>query len=94
MSQGMRKYFVASIKWTSFEDGGRKVIPKQGTRYCPLIRINDDGKNIDWSIDFVCPDFTQGSNIEFRFLVDKAPSDLIKKGIAMKYMKEIRRLLR
>lgn len=73
-------YFVAKIKWISFEKGGRRLLPKQGTRYCPLIRIKDSNKNFDWSIDFVCPDFMTTNEITFKFLVDNGPEYLTRIG--------------
>lgn len=75
----MERYFNASIKWISFRRGGRKKVPKEGSRYCPLIRMKEDGSYVDWSIDFICPDFAKSNYIVFKFLVDTAPSYLIKK---------------
>jgi len=74
----VEKYFEAIIKWISREDGGRKRLPRQGTRYCPIIRINEGEKFLDWSIDLICPDFSQSSKIEFKFLVDGAPIGLVE----------------
>ena len=53
----MEDKFVASIKWISHKKGGRKEEPKEGTRYCPLIRIYKVIGYEEWSIDFICPDF-------------------------------------
>ena len=68
-------YFRSTIQWLSQDDGGRKNIPSLGTRYCPLIKI--DGCKDAWSIDFICPDFTRTDKIQFSFLVDDAPKDMI-----------------
>lgn len=76
----MKKFFGANIKWISAEKGGRKNIPKEGTRYCPLIRINSVDSYVEWSIDMICPDFEKSSQIIFSFLVDTAPSEMVKKG--------------
>ena len=73
----MKTYFISQIEWVSFEKGGRRVIPPKGIRYCPIIMI--DGKEREkWSIDFVCPDFSETDLIEFSFLVDDAPTEKIK----------------
>lgn len=77
----MEEYFEALIKWISAEEGGRKELPRQGTRYCPIIRLTEEKNNVDWSIDFVCPDFSESSEIEFEFLADRAPRWLVKTGI-------------
>lgn len=79
----MRKYFIANIKWISFEKGGRKTLPREGTRYCPLVRMYKDNDVLDWSIDFICPNFYKTNSIKFKFLVENAPTDLIEKD--MKY---------
>lgn len=76
----MGRYFKAIISWIKFENGGRKNIPEQGTRYCPLIRIYKGQSHIEWSIDFICPDFTKTFNIEFKFLSDAAPTHMIQMG--------------
>ena len=75
----MKRYYVAAIKWISNDKGGRKSIPREGTRYCPLVRICKADSRVDWSIDFVCPDFSITNNIEFRFLVNDVPDNLIEK---------------
>ena len=72
--------FFANIKWVSSQSGGRKMPPKQGTRYCPLIRLEDKGNAMDWSIDCICPDFNNTDKIIFKFLVDNAPENLIIVG--------------
>ncbi len=76
----MKRYFQAGIVWISFDRGERKTLPNEGARYCPLIRMPKDEKYIDWSIDFICPDFTKSDNIVFQFLVDTAPSYLVRKN--------------
>lgn len=76
----MNKFFVASISWISFEEGGRKIIPPKGTRYCPLIHLNDEMYCADWSIDFICPNFSKTNVINFKFLAKNAPYHLIKRG--------------
>lgn len=79
----MKKYFISSIEWISYEKGGRKKLPVKGTRYCPLLRIYHNNVFEDWSMDFVCPDYTETDIIEFKFLVDDAPYELLK--ISEKY---------
>ena len=59
----MIKYYEARIEWIAHEQGGRKEIPPEGTRYCPLIKINGE----DCSIDFICPEFSVTSIIKFKF---------------------------
>lgn len=76
----MENYFIASIDWLSGEQGGRKAIPKEGTRYCPLLKISSDVDSMEWSIDFICPDFNETNIIKFKFLVNTAPSHLIEKN--------------
>ena len=72
----MKTYYISKIEWVSFEKGGRRVIPSKGTRYCPIIMLDDEeGKK--WSIDFICPDFNKTNLIEFSFLVDDAPTEKI-----------------
>lgn len=71
----MKKVFTANIKWKSYSEGGRKAVPEMGTHYCPLIRFEDNSK--EWSLDFICPNFQETSEIEFSFLVDSAPYDKI-----------------
>ena len=72
----MKVCFISKIEWVSFEKGGRRLIPPKGTRYCPIIMLDDEeGKK--WSIDFVCPDFSETDLIEFSFLVDDAPTEKI-----------------
>ena len=61
----MKRYYVADIEWISHDKGGRKSIPKEGTRYCPLIRICKEDSRVDWSIDFVCPDFSIEKNVSY-----------------------------
>ena len=73
----MKRYYIASVKWISLENGGRKM-PCKGTRYCPIIRLNQVNDYEDWSIDFICPDFSKESHIRFKFLVDNGPDHLIK----------------
>lgn len=74
----MKRYFTSSIKWISYEDGGRKKLPPKGIRYCPLLRINHNDDFEDWSIDFICSDYAKTDIIEFKFLVDDAPYELIE----------------
>ncbi len=69
----MNKDFISQIDWISYEEGGRKKIPSEGVRYCPLIRIGRAIGYDEWSIDFICPDFEETNLIKFRFLVDDAP---------------------
>lgn len=56
------------------------MIPQQGTRYCPLIQLEDGGNTMDWSIDCICPDWKNTDEIIFKFLVNNAPEDLIIVG--------------
>lgn len=69
----MKEYFISSINWMPREKGGREKIPPKGTRYCPMIRLCNNAKSEDWSIDFICPDFEKTDIIKFKFLVDDAP---------------------
>lgn len=76
----LKKYtsylFTATIKWLSSENGCRKKLPPEGTRFCPIIKLGEEEKK--WSIDFICPDFTKTDLIEFSFLVDDAPTDMVE----------------
>ena len=74
----MKKGFKAKINWMMHKDGGRKNLPSQGTRYCPLIQINSGEKQSVWSIDFVCPNFKETNIISFTFLVEDAPDELLE----------------
>lgn len=74
----MSNYFNASIVWKSFEEGGRRKIPMEGTRYCPLIHLLDEGKHVEWSIDFICPNFSETNIITFCFVAEEAPYDLLQ----------------
>ena len=74
----MSNYFNASIVWKSFEEGGRRIIPPEGTRYCPLIHLFDERKQVEWSIDFICPNFSETNIITFCFVAKDAPYDLLK----------------
>ena len=76
----MKNSFVARIKWITFENGGRSTVIPQGVRYCPIIKISDDKVAGDWSIDFISPDFNETDIIEFRFLSNYAPEELLKCG--------------
>ena len=76
----MKRYFSSKIKWISYEEGGRKMIPPEGTRYCPLIRIKNQNSFQDWSIDFICPNFAKKEIIKFCFLAENAPVEIIKLG--------------
>ena len=75
------RYFIANIAWIPYEEGGRKKRPPKGTRYCPLISIYRNGNCEMWSIDFICPDFDETKTIEFNFLVNDAPSDLVRNNV-------------
>lgn len=72
----MKTYFTSIIEWVDLEKGGRKKIPPKGTRYCPIIQLNDKERT-KWSIEFICPDFFKTDVIEFTFLVDNAPIEQI-----------------
>ena len=76
----MKKYFIAHIYWKSFREGGRRKIPPEGTRYCPLLDFSCKNLNAQWSIDFICPNFEETDKIEFKFLVDDAPCELLEVG--------------
>ena len=101
----MKTCFISKIEWVSAENGGRKRIPPAGTRYCPIISLDDNEEAvIMWSIDFICPDFTKTNMIEFSFLADDAPIEKIvlnekyylyegNKIIAMVYIDGIKRML-
>ena len=71
----MKKSFIAEIKWIPFEEDGRRSIPAEGVRYCPII---DLGTSENWSIDFVCPDFSKTNMIKFSFLAENAPENLLE----------------
>ena len=74
----MKSYFTAHIEWIAYENGGRRCIPPQGTRYCPLIRLYEKERCGEWSIDFICPDFNETDLIDFVFLAQEAPSGLVE----------------
>lgn len=71
----MNKKHLAKITWFSEDEGGRKIIPPEGVRYCPIIGTVQE--NNIWSIDFICPDFSKTNIIEFSFLSADAPEGLI-----------------
>lgn len=73
-------FFYASIKWIEYQSGGRKSPPPEGTRYCPLIRINETLGNTDWSIEFTCPRIEEQMVIKFNFISEKAPMSLLIKN--------------
>lgn len=73
----MKMYYFAHIEWMAYEDGGRRTIPPKGTRYCPLIRLDNGVKQSEWSIDFICPDLND-TVIKFCFICDDAPCSLLK----------------
>lgn len=77
----MKKYFISQIDWIPYEEGGRKKVPPEGVRYCPLIRINGLVGYEEWSIDFICPNFEKTNIIKFQFLVEDAPCELIEKNM-------------
>lgn len=74
----MKSDFNARIEWISYENGGRRCVPPQGTRYCPLIRLYEKERCVEWSINFVCPDFNETDLIDFAFLAKEAPIDLVE----------------
>ncbi len=74
----MNKYFFSEINWISVKEGGREKIPPEGTRYCPLIQLDNQMNTKAWSIDFICPDFGKTNIIKFKFLVDNAPYEVLK----------------
>lgn len=77
----MNRCYIAEIEWIPFEKGGRRKTPAEGVRYCPII---DLGTSENWSIDFVCPDFSKTNMIKFSFLSESAPDNLIESS--QKYM--------
>ena len=77
----MNRCYIAEIEWIPFEKGGRRKAPAEGVRYCPII---DLGTSENWSIDFVCPDFSKTNMIKFSFLSESAPDNLIESS--QKYM--------
>ena len=79
-NEEVKRYFVAEIEWIPFEEGGRRSVPYEGARYCPII---DLGTSETWSIDFICPDFSKTNTVKFSFLSENAPEDLIE--ISKKY---------
>ena len=76
----MKDFFTARIEWISYGNGGRRKIPPQGTRYCPLIQLYEKEQCVEWSIDFNCPNFSETDLVIFRFLVEDAPTNLIELG--------------
>lgn len=76
----MAKVFEASLEWVPENLGGRKMIPSFGTRYNPLIRIDGAKSALDWSIDFICPQEKEQVDIQFSFVSEQAPMDMLKKG--------------
>lgn len=74
----MKRIFISQINWIPYEKGGRKNVPPEGTRYCPLIRFLNQQNCEEWSIDFICSNFEKGNIIEFKFLMDHAPYELIQ----------------
>ncbi len=73
----MKKYFISRIEWIPLEKGGRRSIPPEGTRYCPIIRLDEEEKK-SWRIDFVCPNINKTAIIEFFFFSDDAPIEKIQ----------------
>lgn len=71
-----KQYYIARITWIS--EDGRKNIPPEATRYCPIIDLPTESET--WSIDFVCPDFEKTDVIEFSFLALNAPDHMIHKN--------------
>lgn len=74
----MKKYFTAYIEWIAYENGGRRCIPPQGIRYCPLIQLYENESCVEWSIDFICPNFNETNLIDFVFLAKEAPVNLVE----------------
>ena len=80
----MSKAVRVQIKWMKYDQGGRKMPPPSGTRYCPIVIFNSyqDPEGIAWSADFICSetdaDFLM--TVEFSFVSDLAPYDLLIKG--------------
>lgn len=71
-------YYKAIVKWISKQNGGRVSPPPEGTRYCPLIKIDNFAENPDWSIDFVCTKLNKDTMfIEFTSLSEEAPLHLL-----------------
>ena len=68
--------YIAKIQWLLNENGGGKKQPPKNTRYCPIIQL--DNNEMKYSIDFICPDFSKTDLIEFSFLVDNAPTELVE----------------
>ncbi len=77
----MKSYVVAKVSWLSFEEGGRKKIPPKGTRYCPIIKVNNVNLHGEWSVDFMCTEIDQNRKCVVRlgFLSPKAPIQLLVK---------------
>lgn len=74
----MKSGFTAHIEWIAYENGGRRSVPPKGTRYCPLIRLCENERCVEWSIDFICPDFSETNLVDFSFLVKEAPINLVE----------------
>ena len=76
----MKEYYKASLTWIPYDQGGRKKIPLQGTRYCPQIRMDDSDDSELWSVDFLCMEEAEQMNIVFSFLSEKAPHHALKEN--------------
>lgn len=78
----MGKYFSAQIDWISLENGGRKTIPPDGTRYSPIIKVADKDFYGDWSVDFICTKIINGNQmiVNLSFLSPNAPESMLEKG--------------
>lgn len=63
---------IASVYWLTSCEGGRKVLPQQGTMYYPHIVLVDGIESSAWSISFRMSSIDRARNsvIAFEMLVD------------------------
>lgn len=71
------------IKWVSYLDGGKNVIPSINEKYYPMLKIKGQTSIFNWSIVIVNleknNDLTTISQIYF--LVDDAPHNILVTGL-------------
>ena len=71
------------IKWTTKEDGGRKLPMAVNIKYCPIITFPDAAYSIEnWSAEiFVQSQINQyESNAKLSYLSEDAPFELLRVG--------------
>ena len=75
----MAQKFRAKIHWINFAEGGRRMPPSKGTKYCPIIKFDNIMLKNAWSVCFICTGQEEGG-IEIGFLSDEAPAMPLQKG--------------